>query len=284
MNHIPQEKSANNDCILFIVPIKARSTTKQWDFTCYLLEKTLFSILRQTDSRFAVVVVGHDRPDLPYSIASNICFLEANYPSLGLGSSRQERDVDKVCKQLIGLRLLLNENFSHYMFIDADDTISRNTTVLAFSENPQAVKIMKKGYVFDEKTKQFWLVDRFSSLCGTCAIFPVDKKFVDRISSNDLVSEIRKDRSTIHKNGLYSLMSHTNWANAAEQAGLRVSQVRVPHVVYRWNYGDQTNHPNVFRLSLSKHIRRHLPPVFSRGKRWQPVQVDSSMRQEFGIF
>lgn len=273
--------NGRSHCISFIIALKAKAVSKDWDQTSYLLERTLWSILRQRDARFKIIVACHDLPKISRNIRSNVHFLEVDFPNPEEYSSINQRRIDRICKQAAGLRLIAQNRISHYMFVDADDVISCNTAHLAFSNQFNAVKILKMGYIIDETTKQLWLVDRFSSLCGTCGIFPFDDRLFAQIERDITVCDLRKNPEVIYEKNLYSLMNHTRWAKAAEQSGLPVAHISVPHAIYRWNHGDQTNDPKVFRLSIGKSIRRHLPPVFSRGKRWKPVQINNAIRQEF---
>lgn len=275
------QNAHSDSCLAFLIALKAQSVSKDWDQTSYFLEKTLCSILRQNDPRFFVTVVCHDRPRLPDFVASRIYFLEVDFDRPGPRATIWERRTDKLRKQALALKSISKKLPSHYMFVDADDMVSVNTTSLALSSQTNSVKIMKIGYVLDEKTKQIWLVDRFSSLCGTCGIFPFDQDMIRRLDRNISALDAGGDSQILCNNNVYSLVSHTKWAKCAQEAGLQVSQITTPHVVYRWNYGDQTNNPRVFRLSTGKLIRRHLPAFFSRGKRWKPVIMTNTIRREF---
>jgi hypothetical protein len=199
-----------------------------------------------------------------------------------MSATRGERGTDKVCKHAIGLKSLAGVQFSHYMFVDADDLIANDLASLAFSDYNSHIQILKTGYVFDEKSRDLWRVDGFSHMCGTCAIFRYDDDLMRQIPSDININSVFENPRVFYQDGIYSLGRHNDWERKAAAFGKSVSHVRKPYTVYRWDYGDQTR--DSFRLSTSKNIRKHLPQFFSSGKRWQPEKMTSSIRQRFSIF
>lgn len=281
MNSFDNNRPETDPLIVFIVPLKSKEVSKDWNLTCYLLEKTLCSILRQKDARFNILVVCHDIPDLPLNIKRYVKFIHVTYPSPNILSTRGQRGTDKLCKQAIGLKSLIGSDFTHYMFVDADDIVSNDISSLAFSDFDSHIQVLKNGYVFDEKSRDLWHVKGFSRMCGTCAVFRHDRELLCYMPSEIKIDDIFDDPRFFYKIRIYSLGRHNDWERKAHEFGKTISYVREPYSIYRWNYGDQTR--SSFRISTSKNIRKHLPLVFSSGKRWQPVKMTSSIRQRFGI-
>ncbi len=282
MTECNNSHSERDSHIVFIIPLKAKAISKDWDLTCYLLEKTICSILRQEDNRFEIRLVCHDIPDLPVNIKSHIIFLEANYPPLTMSSTRAERGTDKLCKHAIGLKSLADLKFSHYMFVDADDLIANDLSYLAFSDYESHIQVFEIGYVFDEKSKYLWRVNGFSHMCGTCAIFRHDHDLMRQIPSEIDINSVFENPRIFYQKGIYSLGRHNDWERKAADFGKNVSHIAEPYTLYRWDYGDQTR--SSFQISTSKSIRKHLPQSFSSGKRWQPEKITGAIRQRFSIF
>lgn len=268
----------------FIIPLMAKSASKNWQFVCCLLERTITSILRQTDHRFGVVIIHHEMPELPPFIADRVHFIQANYPSIPQNSTRLQKISDQLCKHAIGLREIATKNTKYYMFVDADDLVSSTIVENTFLSQPDAGVILRTGVILDESSFLLWKVSRFNSLCGTCAIFRFDKNLPEL-----LPEKIEPDLSNEHfipsfVRKIYSIDIHTHYESNAKSCGLHFDEWHEPHALYRWDHGENSNNPKAFHLNLSKKIRHHLPYFLSKGKRWQPVKLDAEMRQAFNIF
>ncbi len=57
----PSFDATTLEALYFLIPLKVKTLVRDWAFTCFLLERAIVSILRQTDSRFEIFVIGHAR-------------------------------------------------------------------------------------------------------------------------------------------------------------------------------------------------------------------------------
>ncbi|MDE0940370.1 MAG: hypothetical protein OSA43_10475 [Pirellulales bacterium] len=46
-----------------VIPLKSKMASRNWDVTTVTLQFTIDSILNQTDARYEVAVVVHEKPD-----------------------------------------------------------------------------------------------------------------------------------------------------------------------------------------------------------------------------
>src|SRR2546426_9381718 len=111
--------------MLYIVTsFRARALARDWDHHVWLLERTLDSMLAQTDSDFRVVVVCHEIPAVQQRGHSKIKFLPVSFPP----PERNNDDMcaDKVLKLSAGIEWAIEAGCDYVMFTDADDLVNRN--------------------------------------------------------------------------------------------------------------------------------------------------------------
>ncbi len=268
----------------FIVPLKAKSVSKNWEQVCNKLEKTLSSILKQTNSSFGVIVAYNDMPILSQYITDKVKFIKVDYPALTKDSTRWQKEADKLCKQAIALREVADESIEYYMFVDADDYVSSTIVDETFSTKPATGIMLKSGIILDEKSQRAWKVSRFNDLCGTSTIFRFKKEIISQLPDEIKLDTSNEDFMPSFIGKIFSLDQHNQHEKYAKEHDLQFDEWHEPHAVYLWGYGDQTNDSGVFHLSLGKKIRHYLPAFFSKGKRWQPVRFDNRLREKFNLF
>ena len=163
--------------LTFVVPVKSKTVTSDWDNFSQLFERTLKSICNQTDSNFKVVVVCHEIPETTFG-HQNLHYLQVDFePPIpkGLESSEsryRRKEIDKGKKILLGVEYASKEFKTDYiMTVDSDDLISKN--VSAFVNNSDVNSpgwYIKKGYIHFEGKKFLVKTLKFNDLCGSSII------------------------------------------------------------------------------------------------------------------
>jgi hypothetical protein len=180
--------------LTFIIPVKSKTITRSWDLLSRLLERTLKSICRQTSSRFSVVVVCNERPDIQFT-HPNIYYLEVDFPApVPVPKNFENRqgyeyihsldiarkNADKARKILAGVDFVKSDfpwelKPTHLMIVDADDCVS--CRLAAFVEqHPNADGwVMRRGYMYREGGKILYVnLRRFNHVSGTSIIVRTD--------------------------------------------------------------------------------------------------------------
>jgi hypothetical protein len=105
-----------------ITSFRARALARDWDHHVWLLERTINSMLRQTNSDVFAVVACHDIPKSSLTRNNKVHFLTVKFPT-----PKKENDdmcVDKVLKLSLGSEWAVAQGCEYVMFNDADDLVS----------------------------------------------------------------------------------------------------------------------------------------------------------------
>ncbi len=148
----------------FVVPLKPKANSKNWEQDLNLLEKTLRSICNQTKDKYRVYVISHDLPQiqfkhpnlyfnlLPYPYAQ---FLDINIDGV-LGNFEEngiEKGFDQGRKTMYGSKLAIEDGCNYIMSVDADDLIS-NRIASYVNDNPNNDGwYVDQGYIYSTKSK-----------------------------------------------------------------------------------------------------------------------------------
>ncbi len=150
----------------FVVPIKPKSVSKDWNYDNLLLERTARSICAQTDQHFRLVIVYNDRPEIKYQ-HPNIIFARYPYPSVRVDEiedldyvlkyySREyaAKMMDKGKKIHYGCKKAMEAGCGYMMGIDSDDLISNKLAAFVnkHAANSKAGWRIKKGFIYEENS------------------------------------------------------------------------------------------------------------------------------------
>ncbi|WP_350291620.1 glycosyltransferase family A protein [uncultured Croceitalea sp.] len=163
--------------LTFIVPVKSKVVTSDWDRFSQLLERTLKSICNQTDSNFKVVVVCHEIPETTF------CHNKLHYVLVDFeppnpddfDSSKsfyKAKEMDKGKKILLGVEYASKSFKTDYiMTVDSDDYVSKNISKFVNSSSGNIPGwYIKNGYVHVEGRKFLVKTFKFNYLCGSSII------------------------------------------------------------------------------------------------------------------
>ena len=150
----------------FVVPIKPKCTSKDWEYDNRLFERTARSICAQTISNFKLFVVHNERPAISFE-HQNIIYLQYPHPHVKpeqiedveyvkkyYSFDYAEKMMDKGKKILFGCKLAKEHGCKYIMAVDSDDLISRSLAahVESAEGRPPGWRI-KKGYVYCEGSR-----------------------------------------------------------------------------------------------------------------------------------
>lgn len=175
--------------LIFIIPLQSPRASKNWPHVSVLAQRTLRSVLRQTDQDFRVFLVCNEPPDLcPAHPALTI--LERDFPAPDM-SVWENRMADKWGKVRVGLMAARRYASCHIMVVDADDCVSNRLSGLC-AEHPESNGwFFDQGWFRDEGSRIIFKKKKdFDMVCGTSSIV--------RAGPDDLPTEEKGDRESIH--------------------------------------------------------------------------------------
>jgi len=163
--------------LTFVVPVKSKLVTSDWDKFSQIFERTLKSICNQTDSNFKVVAVCHEIPDITFS-HPNLHYVSVDFAppvSNGFESSKSHykaKEMDKGNKILKGVEYASNMfNTDYIMTVDSDDYVSKNISEFVNNSSGEIPGwYIKNGYIHVEGRKFLVKTFNFKYLCGSSII------------------------------------------------------------------------------------------------------------------
>lgn len=198
----------------FGIPLVARTSTRNWPLVERLLDLTLMSVRAQTDSRFRVVIAGHDRPTASAGAAFD--FIEATWTAAPVRSD----NLDSGRKKHAISQDVLARGGGLLMFLDADDWVDRRLIEVARETlAPHHVGgVITTGYATDVRSLRTMPIPHpgvfdqdFHRLCGSSIVARLD------VSSPHA---IRRDPFT-------TLHEHYRWIEVCREHGLAWQSLNV---------------------------------------------------------
>lgn len=151
----------------FIMALKSKQVSSNWDLDCRLLSGTLSSILNQQSTEHRTVVVCHERPDVPDELLKNVEFIDADWEpppksdyTLGMR--------DKWKKLGLGLVHVGRSPPEFVMLMDADDLVSKFLVSYCLEKRKEHGFVIKRGYNYVNGSNWILCTNQFN--CGTNAV------------------------------------------------------------------------------------------------------------------
>lgn len=216
----------------FITSLRARAASAHWDRVCELFERTAASVFAQSDPRFRLIVVGHDRPALSRAFDARLEFIAADLPIPE--ASYAAKDADKRHKLIIALQRAREVGADYAMSLDADDLVSARLVEYVLAHPDADGWYIRHGYVHQYGSR--WVEpmrDSFNLVCGSCNIlarrcfaFPQDAAR-ERAMENDWFVE-----------------GHLQFVQAFAARGANIQPIPFPAATYIRHDGDRMNELN----------------------------------------
>jgi hypothetical protein len=197
----PQHISAEQT-VFFGIPLKARATAKNWDWTVRDFNRTLASVYNQTNPNFRILVGCHDIPDLLIPTDERLEFLRVDSSTPDLQKDPQSIFPDKARKlRRVGDRFR-QAGGCWYMTLDADDLVSSQLVEFVLRHPNPNGSIARQGYLLDQESRVIALIPEpnifapaFDRIAG-CVVFRFNEK--DFLPTQDQVySQPRFDRYVV---------------------------------------------------------------------------------------
>ena len=183
----------------FVVPIKPKRFSKDWNYDNQLLERTARSICAQTSDQFKLIIVYNEKPTISFE-HKNIIYVHYPFPPVSVNEIEDfesyvmhhyskeygERMMDKGKKIHYGCKIAIEVGCKYIMGVDSDDLIHNKIAefVEANRHDNAAGWRIKKGYIYEENS--LILVKKFDiqNINGSTHIIRNDLITIPDFSSN----------------------------------------------------------------------------------------------------
>jgi hypothetical protein len=243
---------------VFGIPLRSRVTARSWDTAVRLLERTLGSVLAQTDDRFRIILACHERPEIRALNDPRVLAVQATFPP---PASFDQQMQDKGMKRRLIGATLRKLGGGYMMMVDADDLVSNRLVAYVHQDCDPNGYVLKKGYEFDAARHRLRGAPRFNRLCGTSAII--------RFSADELPTSVDD-----YERRYFSLFSnHVHWEEVARSNGRPLKPLPFRGAVYVMNNGE--NHSvQAHNIGWRRQVLRRFTPH---------ARLSENLRREFGI-
>ena len=212
---------------LFAISMASKAASQDWDTAQDLLDRTLHSVVAQSDPRWRAIVCGHERPDLKILDDPRITFIESPRP-VPNGSS--DFRADKGFKRRIIATEARWAGGGYFFPLDADDLVHRDVVKHVLADDNRRGYVMTTGYAEDYQGGRLapipgaWTLS-FDRVCGSAIVLYFEP--------DDLpTSPESKDKV------YFDLFSHhAYWAGTAEEYRGPLDPIPFPAGVYALNTG-----------------------------------------------
>jgi hypothetical protein len=263
--------------LTFILSMRARALSRNWDHHTWLLERTLDSILAQTDPRFNAVVVCHDIPDIPQADQPNVEMLTVDFPVPDRNNDAM--CIDKILKVSRGVEWAQAHGSEYVMFVDADDLVSRRLSAWVAANSGGNGWFFRSGYAHCYGDPWMRTQTPHHLICGTGAIVRAD---LLRFAKVDFCHG--RVVNTLAAAGIGNYLSHL-----AEQ-GSPIEPLPFPGAIYVLHDDSTSEVPggSGYRLNGTRDTRPIWRRTLSWGKRTvntlsRTRPVTSRVRREFSV-
>ena len=240
--------------LYFIVPLRSRKSSIDWNKVVSDFNMTLKSILNQQNPNFKVIVACTDIPDYPADERIEIIVVEPDNRNTNAQISDKWIKIRAMCLRIHEL------GGGYIMPVDADDLVSNKISGLVAQGGSQAGYIAKTGYEYDEKMKKIKISPKFYNLCGTCAVMycPVDE--LPQSNESHINHPI--------------LAVHTRWKSIFEKKNTPLKPFPFKPVIYKINTGE-----NLSVRTNNIGFKRKIIRLLSYGS-----SVSEKKREEFSLY
>lgn len=259
--------------LAFIVPVKSKKVTADWEIFSQLVERTLRSITNQTSDEYFVVVVCHERPELLFEHPKVIFqSVEFDPPPVHSGNYQYRcdlREADKSQKIMEALKIPSVADSDFVMVVDSDDMISNKIAGFVASHKTSFISgwFADSGYLYFEGEKVIWKLKKgFNQRCGTCQIIKPDilPLFID------------------YQEGMF--LDHKR---IQVSENILLQPLPFPSVIYSMANGENIYMSKVQIRILNRITRKYMDLIRSiirKSANYFPNFITSRFRKEFGFY
>jgi hypothetical protein len=237
--------------LYFIVPLRSRAASNDWNKVSRLCERTLRSICQQTSEQFRVFLVCRDRPEMNFA-HPNLRIIQEDFPIPE--TKKQPQLADKTRKLRRALVAVREEGGGYVMGVDADDLVHRSLAALVAANSKANGWFFPHGYSYDEGSRWLERHSDFYLRCGTSNI--------TRIDCDDLPPDMDSPREKY----FYLCNGHHIIVDFMARQGKPLKVLPFPGAVYVKDTGENWTGPPLKGLGVRAHVSRlsRLRPITPR--------------------
>ncbi len=209
--------------VIFLIPLVSPKDVTDWDAVTGRLNRTLQSFLDQTNPNWRAVVCCQERPPLPDD--PRISYLPFDEPFEG-------NDKWRKLHHLADSLNAANDPAGYVMSFDADDLLHKGAVDHMLRTQAKGGYLVEQGFVRDTAAGDIALAGRpslalplrksFWKLCGSCVALRYDPEIKE---STPFIQAM-----TQHEHRMFPYL--------AKLAGLRLTALPEPMVLYELNHGE----------------------------------------------
>lgn len=166
--------------LYFLVPLRAKATSKNWDIEMECFKNMIESVFSQVDDSFHFVLVCHNTPKIMNTYLSKASVIEVNIP---IPQTLADQAIDKKEKLRIGLDYIMSEmdEDTYVMPLDSDDIVCNKLSEYVKMNTGHTGWYLEKGYRLYYNTKKILPlqpvlgINHFYKVCGSSAILKLNQ-------------------------------------------------------------------------------------------------------------
>jgi len=250
---------------VFAISVASQRSVSDWPRTVELLDRTLHSVVAQSDPRWTAIVCGHERPDLEILDDPRIIFITC--PKAPPTKSTGFR-ADKNAKRRIIVGHARGLGGGYLYPLDADDLVHRDVVAHALVDNNRRGYVATSGYAEDFAEGRLapvpgaWTL-AFDRVCGSAIVLYFERDDLPRWPSQTEPT-------------YFDLFSHhAYWAGTAEEYRGPLDPMPFPGGVYVLNTGQNLS----FGLQRANHRTTNILDAIDRHAVTGRFEI---LRDEFG--
>lgn len=251
--------------IYFGIPLRSKAASKDWKNVERVFNRTLYSVYRQTDPDFRIIVACHDMPILDREYDDRVEFLISDTPVPG---DRKEMMLDKGWKESMIVKRIREKGGGYTMLVDSDDLIS-NSIASYVKENPDENGFLSPyGYAYNDGSDYVKKLTALHRICGSCSIVNYSVEDLPDNMPENLWDDSPKDVWIIRK-------SHRVIPDYLEKHGRRLVRMPFPTTIYVRNTGDNHSMQNGGDLNWKRKVELAVRPR---------IKISGGIADQFGVY
>jgi hypothetical protein len=227
--------------LYFIVPLRSRAASKDWNKVSRLCERTLRSLCQQTSNRFRVFLVCRDWPEMNFA-HPNLRVIQEDFPIPE--AKKIPQLVDKTRKLRRALIAVREEGGGHVMGVDADDLVHRSLAALVEANPSSNGWFFPYGYSYDEGGQWLERHNDFFLRCGTSNIIRIDR------------DDLPPDMDSPREKYFFLCNGHHIIVDFMVRQGRPLQALRFAAAVYVKDTGENWSGPPMKGLGVRAHVSR----------------------------
>lgn len=261
--------------ICFLVPVKSKKLSSDWDKFSELVKRSLKSINGQKDRDFQIVVACHELPTKKFE-HPQVHYVQVDFDVPQLSNEdwekdRQLKESDKANKiQFAYEYAIANFNVDYFMVVDSDDCIQNGISKYVNSRLKENIPgwYVNKGYFYTEGSKfAFMIRSNFNVRCGTCII--IKKELFPQI--------IQKEPYLYYFHETIKLENNLSLVPYPKPAALYSMANGENHYMSKSKVSNLVNQSKYFSLA-------YFQSIYSKLTRYRPRFIGNGFKKSFNFY